>query len=637
MKLLFNRFLGEIPRTDPSLLDQGNATRAWNVVLERGTLQPFHEPRHFCEASKPHDQLSIYRFAPEAGDPASGWMFSWDKVVDCVRGPVAGNSQHLTYWTGEDFPRYTDNSVATGDGVLPNVSYRLGVPAPEFAPYAERMYKAPEDEESEDEESEDEESEDEESEDEESEDEESEDEESEDEESEDEESEDEEPTGPEGEVGPEGPEGPTGPEEEEPEDESETGPEGEEGPEIDASTETDRDYVLTFIHQLGSLEMESAPSAPSEIVTVPAETGFGVRLRNIDVLPSGPYPAGSKRLYRRIYSGGLTQFAMVAELGADDSEYEDTIPDAEIPGDLLVSESFNPPLEDMHSLCVLTNGIMFGACENEVCLSEPYIPHAWSPFARYPLPDPVVGLGQADSNIVAVTLKNPYIITGQSPENMSVVELKMNQGCLSKRSVVSGQFGCIYASPDGLVIIASGASRTLTDGLITRRQWQELNPSSMISAVNEDLLIVSFTGRDGTKGSFILNPQQLDAGIRFTDQHFTAHYHDGLLDSLLVYDPGIEAIALWDSGEALTYTWRSRINIVPEPMCFRCARIEAISYKDLIFRLYVDGQLKYQCPVPDDKPFRLPSGYQSRQFQVELSGTDEVRQLCIAESVNELE
>ncbi len=585
MKLLFNRFHGEIPQADPSLLPENNCQRAWNVILERGTLKPFHAPVFYRNASKPDDQLSIYRFAAIAGDPESGWMFSWLQDVDCVPGPVAGNSQHLTYWTGEDWPRYCDNSIGTGDGILPNASYRLGVPPPEFAPHAERTYEEPE-----------------------------------------------EPVQP---LPPDPPDEKTDDGEEPPDDPDD--PEEPEEPETDTSTETDRDYVLTFIHQLGSLEMESAPSPPSGIITVPAEPGFGVRLTNMDVLPSGPYPAGSKRLYRRIYSGGLTQFALVAELGADDTEYDDVTPDAEIPGDLLISENFNPPLEDMHSLGVLTNGIMYGASGNDVCISEPYLPHAWSVFARYPLPHDVVGMGQSDSNIVAITLKNPYILTGFAPSSMSVVELNMQQGCLSKRSIVSGLFGCIYASPDGLVIITGGASRVLTEGLITQKQWQAMNPSSMISAINENLLIVCFEQLDGTRGSFILDPRAPESGIRFTDQYFIAQQHDGLLDSLLIYDPQQNAIALWDEGNELEYLWRSRLNIMPVLNCFTAGRVDAHSYDNLTFRLIVDGQLKHEQAVLNNSAFRMPSGYRGRNVQVELNGTDQVRQICIAEAAYELE
>ncbi len=590
MKLLFKQFVGEIPQADPTLLPEMNAVRAWNVRFHRGTRKPYKSPLFYREASKPRDQLSLYRFAPLPGDPESGWMFSWDTHVDCVPGPVAGNSQHLTYWTGEEFPKYTDNSIATGTGALPNAWYKLGVPAPEFAPHAERVYEKPP-----------------------------------------------EPVVPlppeEGEPPPE--EADTLDEEDPPEEPPEEEPDE---PETDPSTETDRDYVITFIHQLGSLEMESAPSEPSQIITVPAEPGFGVKLSNIAAMPSGPYPSGGqKRIYRRVYASGLTRFAFVAEVGPDDEEYIDTVPDAEIPGDLLISENFFEPKEDMHSLGVLTNGLLFGASANDVCISEPYLPHAWSPFARYPLPHDIVGLGQADSNIVAVTQKNPYIITGQNPSNMSVVELNMNQGCLSKRSIYSGQFGCVYASPDGLVVITQGQSRVLSEGLMTRAQWQALNPPSMLTSMNEEKLIISFTRENGTRGSLIFDPALPQAGFRFTDQVFVAQCHDGLLDSLLVYDPDMEAIALWNEGDEQAYTWRSRLSRLPVPVCFRCARVEADSYHQLTFTLYDDTRLIHTQPVLNNLPFRMPSGYRSRHVQVEISGLDEVRQICIAESVHELE
>ena len=565
MKLIYNRFLGEMPLVDPMLLQPNNATRAWNTRLERGSIECLHEPRFYRESRKPRDQLSLYRFAPVPGDPESGWMFTWDRHVDCVPGPVAGNTQNLTYWTGEDFPRYTDNSIATGSaGPLPQYSYRLGVEQPNHGPHVELISKTP----------------------------------------------------------------PLPPDEDEDEDEL-TG---------DASAETDRDYVVTFIQQLGSLEMEGPPSDPSSIITVPSgRKGFGVRVSNIATPPSGPYPWGSKRLYRRIYSAGLTQFALVATLAIDEVEYEDYIPDAEIPGDLLISEHYDPPPETMHSLGVLSNGILFAANDNDVCLSEPYQPHAWNTFARYPLPHPIVGMGQADNQIVAITSKNPYLVVGFNPANMSTQELHLEQGCLSKRSIVSGNFGCVYASPDGLVLIKQGGSGVITTGLLTQKQWQGLNPSSMLGAVNEGLLLMSFERTDGTKGTFMMDPASPEMGIRFTDQHFLAACHDGLLDSLLVWDKKQQAICLWDEGDPLTYIWRGPQHVLPAPACFTAARVEADSYDNLVFKIIVDRDVVYSQTVHNNRGFRLPSGYQSRSVQVEVEGTDTIRQICIAEAPHELE
>lgn len=589
MKLLFSHFMGEIPLLDPTLLQPNNAVKALNLRNERGTLEPFHDSEFYRKARKPRDQLSLYRFAPVPGDSESGWIFSWDRHVDCVPGPIAGNTQNMTYWTGEEFPKYTDNSIATSsEGPLPAGSYRLGVEAPEYAPQVVLIYEEP-------------------------------------------------PK----------PVQPVPPDSDEPDEPNKKDDEPDDGddddddelPEPDdASTEVDRDYVVTYVQQLGSLEMEGPPSKPTPIITVPSSpAGFGVKLTNIPNPPSGPYPWGHKRIYRRIYSSGLTTFALVAEIAIDLTEYDDLTPDAEIPGDNLISDNFDPPQETMHSLGVLSNGIMYGANDNDVCISEPYMPHAWSVFARYPLPYPIVGMGHVENQIVAVTARNPYMVVGFNPSAMNVVEMDMDQGCISKRSIISGSFGCCFASQDGMILIASQGARNITDGLLTRNQWMAMNPMSMLSSSHQGLLIVTFTRLDDTKGSFILDPTNPEMGIRFTDRTFTAAHHDGLMDSLLVYDPSKEGICLWDQGEDLQYTWRSKLHKLPVPACFTAARIDAESFDDLQFKLLVDGEVVHQQSVQNSNSFRLPSGYQSRYVQVELEGTDVVRSVCIAEAPHELE
>ena len=581
MKLTFSQLLGEIPKADSSLLSQQHSTYAYDVRLDRGTLRPFRQSQFYRVASKPGDQLSLYRFAAVPGDPESGWIFSWDTVVDVVRGPIADNVQDLTYWTGEEFPKYCDNSIATGVGVLPANWYKLGVPAPEFGPTG-AMKALPV------------------------------------------------------ELFPLDPAEPVDPpppeESEEPVDPEEPVPDYGVG---DASTEVDRDYVVTFLQQLGELVMEGPPSDPSNVITVPS--GAGVELQNIADPPSGPYPWSGKRLYRRIYSGGQTRLVLVTELVLGTTEYFDTIPDAELPGDWLASTNFYEPDETMHSLGVLSNGLMFGAKDNDICLSEPYLPHAWNPFYRYPVPHKIVGMGQADNQIVAVTEKNPYLLVGTSPGAMSSVELKIDQGCLSKRSIISGSFGCCYASPDGLIIISNNGSGLVTGDLMTRDQWQALNPRSIIGAYNEGMYIGTYQKNDESYGTFMFDPANKDAGIRQVSQRFTAAYHDGLMDSLLVYDPDQEAVCLWDQGDDLMYSWISKANYFPIPVCMTAVRVEADSYHDLTLRLYTGIGMTYAVQVTSNQSFRLPGGYRDRLVQVEITGTDTVRMVCVAETPGELD
>lgn len=678
MKIDFSPFLGELPQFDPATLPTANATRAFNVRFDRNALEPVKAPLDYRASSKPKTQNTVYRFAPTVNDPLSGWLFSWEEVVHIVPGPVSGNDQHLTYFTGLDAPRFLDNSIATGQDVpLPKMSYLLGVPAPEFGPYVELVARPPDN--------------------------------------------DERNWDPEvwygtppiwwpkqepvfwlnkGESGyfvyinaanwPE----------KRPEDWPATEPDwwptewppikpewfpksnadypdtaptdwpADETPPYwwpkadkwqhqgywpsaepdwwppvwdllysvggsDARDEVDRDYVLTFTAQLGSLVMEGPPSDPSKMVTVTPTNA--VQVTNLAKVPSGNYPWHGRRLYRRIYSAGVTKYVLVAELGLDETLYTDSLDDAELPGDDLVSTYYDPPPEDLHSLNVLSNGLVFGASQNDVCLSEPYLPHAWNPFAKYPFPHPIEGVGISDNNIVVITQKNPYLLTGTLPTAMSAIELHLDQGCIARRSIASGNFGCCYASPDGLVVISGGGSGVVTEGMITREQWQALNPPSMITVVNENEVIISYTKRDDSKGTLIFNPQLKDAGLRFVSQTFTAAYRDPLLDTIIIYDPSNEGMfSLWDLGDPLDYVWRSKLMILPKPVNFTAFRVEADSYDNLNFRLIINNQIKAEIAVTDDSEWRLPSGYSTRQVQVEVQGTDLVRSISIAEFPHEL-
>ena len=551
MKIEYIAFQAAIPRFDPTLVPEENATEAHNLYLRSRNLQPLSAPKPYKSSSKPGDQLTLYRFAPVPGDPDSGFIFSWPKDVDVVKGPVSGNNQDLTYWTGDGPPQFTDNSIATGTGELPKASYQLGIPDTNLSPQAEVENKP-----------------------------------------------------------------------------------GEKPPDkIDQRLIENRDYVVTFVSTLGSLSMEGPPSNASDIVAVSPHQQ--VKLTHIPNPPSGNYKWTGKKLYRRLNSGGNVTFALVAVLAVDATTFTDDKETKDIPGDALVSQTWYPPLPGMHSLKALSNGLMFGAIDNDICVSQPYLPHAWNPANRLPLPHRIVGLGLADNNIVAITERNPYMVQGVNPNAMTTTELKLSQGCLSKRSIVSGNFGCCYASPDGMVLISSGGSSLLTEQVFTRKQWLTYNPSSMLSATHDDQIIVSYTDTQNRQGSLIFRPGNMQQGVIFSDQYFTAAYQDGLLDSLMVYTPGAN-IGLWDKGNKLRYIWQSRLLILPVPGIFTACRVEADSYQD-IYVTILAGTHTYRKQVTSREPVRFPSGYEDHRIQVRIAGADTVRRVIIGESVSELQ
>ena len=64
---------------------------------------------------------------------------------------------------------------------------------------------------------------------------------------------------------------------------------------------------------------------------------------------------------------------------------------------------------------------------------------------------------------VVTTVKQPVLVSGVSPDSMTVQRINVDQAGVSKWSIAVVDGVCLYASHDGLVMI-NGATATLTPG-----------------------------------------------------------------------------------------------------------------------------------------------------------------------------
>ena len=65
--------------------------------------------------------------------------------------------------------------------------------------------------------------------------------------------------------------------------------------------------------------------------------------------------------------------------------------------------------------------------------------------------------------------------------------------------------------------------------------------------------------------------------------------------------------------------------------------MQADSYgSGITFKLYADGTLQHTQTVTSDELFRLPSGYKAKEFEVELTGSTSINEVCVYESAGEL-
>lgn len=134
-RIVINGFGGEMPRVSPSLLPFNGSQDASNLDLTRGSLSPWRKATsvYDCVLTGTLGTIYLYR----KGDGTQRWL-EWSQDVDVQPGPIAGDTTERTYFTGTDYPRVFDDSlVDTGAGATyPKSSYILGITAPTGAPVA---------------------------------------------------------------------------------------------------------------------------------------------------------------------------------------------------------------------------------------------------------------------------------------------------------------------------------------------------------------------------------------------------------------------------------------------------------------------------------------------------------------------
>jgi hypothetical protein len=392
------------------------------------------------------------------------------------------------------------------------------------------------------------------------------------------------------------------------------------------SAET-RVYVYTYVSEYGE---EGPPSEPSESVDIDPESP--VTVSSISGAPTGNYNIAKVFLYRTATGSAATGFQFVKEILVGVASTSDNVPQSML-GELIPSVDWLPPPSDMQGARLMANGIVIGwSQEKTICFSEPYLPHAYPAAARLSVEFPVVGIAVFGQSAAILTKAHPYIVTGVDPQSMTMAKLPLEQACVSKRSIVETGDGVIYASPDGLVMIGPGGARLMTASILSQKQWQAYNPSSIHGYWHENRYHGVYTVGNATK-MFIFDPTgQTASWCEAEVAAFAGHrvVQDDALYMLL--NSGVEA--LFGGSTPRTYRWISKLASMPSPTNFSFGQVVAKSYP-VTLKVTADGFERTYTATSSD-PFRLHSGFLARDWQVEVTGAVEVTAVALAQSGWEL-
>lgn len=455
----------------------------------------------------------------------------------------------------------------------------------------------------------------------------------------------------------------------------------------------DKDLSSTIIYAytwVTSLAEESEPSPLSD--GVEWSPGLPVTLRGFS-----PPPDGRRVTQMRIYrsqtsSTGSTDLYFIAERPAGVGDFVDNGLDLVEP---IPSTNFNPPPDDLAGITALPNGILAAFSGKRLYFSEPYYPHAWPEKYVLTTDYEIVGLGAFGSSVAILTTGTPYIASGTAPENMVMEKLELNLPCINARGIVDLGYSVAYPSHLGLVSISSNGANVVTNGVLTRDQWLQMNPYSFVAGQFAGRWMASYAytdeGGEGKRGIIIIDLSGDQAFLIRNSDYADSMYYDISSGALYLLKSGTD-IYEWDAidqpfGEQL---WRSKRFVIPTETNFGAllvegdditnaaqkktleekakaimaanraimntnrtggeiggapigavpfggSLLEAVEHDQasLAVSVFADDKLVFTTSKLN-KVIRLPSGFLARTWEIEVRGNIQVSQITMATSASEM-
>ena len=404
-----------------------------------------------------------------------------------------------------------------------------------------------------------------------------------------------------------------------------------------------RVYLFTYVVQDASLIMEGAPSPPSAVVDVYPGQSCEVTLPAVENYGNPDH--AKVRIYRSVSGEYLFVAERAATIGMS-VIFTDTLSGDALAEPLPTLDYATPP-DKLDGLTAMANGVMAGFVGQDIYFSEPYLPHAWPVGYSQSVDAEIVALAAFGSSLIVLTTDKPYQIMGTHPSTMAMNALDVPQACVSRRSVVEGAGGVIYASPDGLFLMGAAAPVNLLEGVIDSREWRYLKPETLLGVVYEGRYFGFFDtgsvnswvekqlGVGETRGCFILD--LATRSLTWSTLWVYAALYESEEDTLYLHDYSGDLVE-WvpDNAPANAFTWRSKRFYSSVAHNMGAARVEALGYTDVTFTLYGDGVERYTYAVPDSAAFRLPSGYRAQEWELVVQSTTPVEAVYIASSMSEL-
>lgn len=403
-------------------------------------------------------------------------------------------------------------------------------------------------------------------------------------------------------------------------------------------------FTQTFVTDRGE------ESKPGPITTFTEKIDAVVDISDLEAAPAGNYGITLRRIYMTVPGQGNDgDFFLLVEQAVAGSTANNVSLDTTSAVTLqsngpfgTTGRAWDVPPSDLKQLTAMWDGMMAGISRRSVRYCEPYRPHAW-PVRYETLPPDVtpVALCVWDKNLLILTNGRPYLVTGSHPTNLGDDPVSFKQSCVSERSPVALKQGAAWAAPDGLAYYGTDKYGIVTEGLMTREDWQALKPETIIGTQHEGRYVGLYDLGSSVLKGFMIDPTN-PTGVFFLDTGYAAAFFDELNDTLYVLDG--TNVKKWDAGASMmTATFKSKVFHTARPTNMGWLEVTATTYPvdvTVTAKWYDStGTLRTNTEtrsVPSSNPISLKAGFLADQWQIEVSTAGAVQGIVLAETMAEL-
>jgi hypothetical protein len=391
-------------------------------------------------------------------------------------------------------------------------------------------------------------------------------------------------------------------------------------------------YRYTYVNDLG---WESAPSPVGNTLLV--KPGATVELLGFSAPPTGSYGITIVRLYKLVVgTSGSAEYFFLREWAVG-STPSNPIDDARSVGAaVLETEGWRVAPADGSGLKKLWNGMLAMGTGTSLRVCVPYRPYAYPLANEIALGAKFVALAVIGQRALVLTTGDARMVSG-STVPLDDDPAGINRPCASAASVVEfndgfASKGAAWASEDGLCWWGESTGFVLlTEKLLTREQWQALNPDTMVAARYGRFYVCFYN--EGALRGFVIDPQN-PQGIYFLTTGYDAVYRDPVGDALYVLDGA--NVRRWDAGAAMSATFKSKLVQLPAPMNVGAIEVIAKAWPVTV-SMWASGVLRFSKTFTKPDVIGRPSGtWQADELQFEVSSAARVISVRAAQTVEEL-